>query len=92
MPSTASQIHASAESAVAPVGAAEGHELLAPKADTAAPAVAGLHLDLGFVDEFHEGRRRKSKGGAGRPGSPFLDDSEHAPAGAYFAMTLTKVR
>src|SRR6185437_12817542 len=52
------QPHAAAFAAVATVGTAERNELLAPEAGTAVPAVAGLHLDDGFVDEFH-----------GRPGS-----------------------
>ncbi len=47
------QVHAAAEAAVAAVGTAEGHELLAAKAHAAAAAVAGLHLEFGFVDEFH---------------------------------------
>ena len=50
------QVHAAAEPAVAAVRSAEGHELFAPEAHAAAAAVAALHLEFGFVDEFH-GRR-----------------------------------
>ena len=48
-----SQIHAAAKAAVAAVRAAEGHKFFAPETDAAAAAVAGLHLEFGFVDEFH---------------------------------------
>ena len=67
-----SQIHAAAQSAVATIGAAEGHELLAPEAHAAAAAVAGLHLELGFVDEFHGTRARcvKTKGEQALASSP----------------------
>ena len=47
------EVDAAASPAVTAVGPAERDELLAAKADHAAPAVAGLHLDRGFVDEFH---------------------------------------
>src|SRR5258708_15588814 len=49
------QIDAAAETAVAAVGAAEGHEFFPTETHAAAAAVAGLHLELGFVDEFHAG-------------------------------------
>jgi hypothetical protein len=49
---------------------------------------------VGYVEDFHlqesaPCRAHKSKGGAGWPRSPLFNDSEHAPAGAYFATTLT---
>ena len=40
---------------VAAIRAAEGNEFLPAETDAAAAAVAGLHLELCFVDEFHEG-------------------------------------
>ena len=49
------QVNTAAETAVAAVGAAEGHELFAPETHAAAAAVAGLHLEFGFVDKFHDG-------------------------------------
>ena len=45
---------AAAMPAIAAVGPAERHELLAPEADAAATAVAGLNFDACFVDEFHD--------------------------------------
>ena len=48
------QVDVAAVAAVAAVRPAERDELLAAKADHAAAAVAGLHLDRGFVDELHE--------------------------------------
>ena len=39
--------------AVAARGAAAGHELLTPEGDRTLPAVASLHVDAHFVDEFH---------------------------------------
>ncbi len=50
------QVDAAALAAVAAVRPAERDELLAAEADHAAAAVAGLHLDRGFVDELHGGR------------------------------------
>ena len=47
------QVHAAAEAAVAAIGTTERHEFLAPETDAAAAAIAGLHLEFGFVDEFH---------------------------------------
>ncbi len=49
------QVNAAAKTAVAAVGAAEGHEFFAPETHAAAAAVAGLHLEFGFIDEFHDG-------------------------------------
>ena len=86
------QVDAAAEAAVAAVGAAERHEFLAPEAHAAAAAVAGLHLDFGFVDEFHGcGRRQKLKRGTGVPCSPFVQaTASQAPARrCYFETTLT---
>jgi hypothetical protein len=40
-------------SAVATIGAAEGHELFAPETHAAAATVSGLYLDARFIDEFH---------------------------------------
>ena len=68
------QVHAAAETAIAAVGAAEGHEFLAPETDAAAAAVAGLHLEFGFVDEFHRSllnRRRSHKQKGARLPCPF---------------------
>src|SRR5690606_18742132 len=42
-----------AHAAVTTIRPAEGDELLAAETDAAAAAIAGLHLDCGFVDEFH---------------------------------------
>jgi hypothetical protein len=44
---------AAAAAAVAARGAAARHELLAPERGAAVPALAGVHLDGRFVDEFH---------------------------------------
>ena len=41
--------------AIAAIRTAEGNELLAPETGAATAAVARLHLDAGFIDEFHEG-------------------------------------
>ena len=43
-----------ASPAVAPVGAAEGNELLTTEADASATTVTGGHINGGFIDEFHE--------------------------------------
>src|SRR3974390_1776876 len=40
--------------AIAAVRAAELDELLAPERDAAVAAGAGLHIDLSFIEEFHE--------------------------------------
>ncbi len=47
------QHHVAALAAVAAAGAAELDEFLAPERDGAVAARAGLHIDLGFVEEFH---------------------------------------
>jgi hypothetical protein len=52
-PSTAFRHHVAAPAAVAAVRAAELDELLAPEGDDAVAAVAGLHPNLGFVEELH---------------------------------------
>src|SRR5262249_24069746 len=44
-----------AAAAVAARRPALGDELLAPECGAAVPAVAGVHLDPRFVDEFHWG-------------------------------------
>ena len=51
--------------AVAAVGTAELDELLAPEADRAGSAGAGLHVDLGLVEEVHlaSAVRRCRRGG-----------------------------
>ena len=51
------QPDAAAVAAIATVRAAERNEFLATEAHAAVAAVAGLYVDLGFVDEFH-GRAR----------------------------------
>jgi len=48
------QVHAAAETAIAAIGTAEGHEFLAPETQTAATAVTGVHFEFGFVDELHD--------------------------------------
>ena len=45
---------AAAAAAVAAVGSAARHVLLAPERRGAVAAVAGDHLDVRFVDEFHD--------------------------------------
>ena len=47
------EIDAAAVAAVAAVRTAARDELLAPKADAAAAAGAGLDANVGFIDEFH---------------------------------------
>ena len=47
------QVNAAAKTPVAAVRAAEGHGLFAAKTHTTAAAVAGLNLELGFIDKFH---------------------------------------
>ena len=47
------QPDAAAAAAIASVRATERNELLAPEADAAAAAVAGMDVDGGFVDKFH---------------------------------------
>jgi len=54
-PLARNDVDAAAGAAVAAVRPAERDELLAAEADHAAPAVAGLDLDRGFVDELHGG-------------------------------------
>ncbi|OPZ01076.1 MAG: hypothetical protein BWZ09_02808 [Alphaproteobacteria bacterium ADurb.BinA305] len=51
--------NAAAVTAVAAVGAAEGHVLLAAKAHAAVAALARLHLDGRFVYEFHKQKPRR---------------------------------
>src|SRR5690606_28196976 len=46
--------------AVAAVGAAELDELLAAKADRPGATVAGLHVDLSLIEEFHDTLARAS--------------------------------
>jgi hypothetical protein len=48
------QVNVSAIPTITPIGTAERHKLLATKTGTATPAVAGLHLRSGLVDEFHD--------------------------------------
>src|SRR6185437_8150481 len=55
--------HAAAVAAVTTVGSPERNELLATEAGTAVPAVAGLHLDDGFVDKLHGGLDREPETG-----------------------------
>jgi len=43
--------HTAAVAAVATIGTAEGHILLAPKTRTAATAIARRHFDMHAVDE-----------------------------------------
>src|SRR5690606_40387443 len=50
------RVDAAAASAVAAVGAAARHVLLPPETDGAVAALAGVHFDTRFVDEFHKGR------------------------------------
>jgi hypothetical protein len=45
--------YAAAASAVTAIGAAARHVLLAAEGRGTVAAVAGVHLDLRFVDEFH---------------------------------------
>jgi hypothetical protein len=45
--------HIAALAAVAARGAAELDEFLTPERDAAVAAGAGLHINLGFVEEFH---------------------------------------
>ena len=45
--------HIAAVAAVAAAGSAAWLVLLAQKSDTSTPAVAGMHVDLGFIDELH---------------------------------------
>ncbi len=47
------QIDAAAMAAIAAIRPAERHELLAPEAGAAAPAVTGVGLQSCFIDEFH---------------------------------------
>src|SRR2546427_3787960 len=51
--------HAAAAAAVAAVGAAARHGPLAPERSGAVTALAGVHLDLGFVDELHGPEMKK---------------------------------
>ena len=53
--------------AVAAVGPAEFDELLAPEADRARSAGAGLHVDLGLVEEMHRGSAVRPCGRRGEP-------------------------
>jgi hypothetical protein len=74
------EVDAAAVAAVTAVRAPERDELLATEAHHAAPAVAGLDLDRGFVDELHGGRtddlriadseERSGPGKAKAPGMP----------------------
>jgi hypothetical protein len=87
MPSRARKRDAAAVAAVAAVGPAEGHELLAPEAHAAAAAVSGLDLDARFVDEFHGDVPAPTKNPACEPG--FFDRGQRGSN--YSASTLTKV-
>src|SRR3989442_4174712 len=51
--------YAAAAAAVAAVGAAARHVLLAPERSGAVAALAGVHLDLRFVDELHGPEMKK---------------------------------
>src|SRR5206468_722783 len=64
--------HVAALAAIAAVGSAELDELFAPERHAAVPAVAGADIDLGFVEELHDGRNmrprtRKRERGARAP-------------------------
>src|SRR6185312_7926234 len=78
------QPHAATLAAVAAVGTTERNELLAPETGAPIAAVAGLHFDVGFVDEFHGRQRNENRGQSAlsnkRPG---------AAAGAARKCTLT---
>jgi len=52
--------HAAAAPAVAAVGPALGHVPFAAKARRAVASLAGMHLDLRFVDEFHGPGKEKA--------------------------------
>ena len=71
------QVHAAAQAPVAAIRTAEGHEFFAPEAHAAAPAVAGMHFEFGFVDEFHVKTRsaEKKKGDQVLPCSPSFNRS-----------------
>src|SRR5690606_3577822 len=47
------QKHRAAITAIAPTGAAHRNELLAAKSQAAVSALAGLHVNLGFINKFH---------------------------------------
>jgi hypothetical protein len=51
-------VDGTAETAVASVRTAARDELLAPKTETAAPAVAGGHMDVHLIDEHPDQYRR----------------------------------
>src|SRR5262245_2489096 len=51
--------HVATLAAVAAVGPAELDEFLAPERHAAVPAVTGADVDLGFVEEFHDGRNMR---------------------------------
>src|SRR6185312_11285578 len=94
--------HAAAVAAVTTVGSPERNELLATEAGTAVPAVAGLHLDDGFVDKLHGGLDREPETGNAAHGtgthslpvpcSPFpLFEQTKSPAlGGAFRLNVTR--
>jgi hypothetical protein len=45
------QVNVATLAAIPPVGPAQGHVFLTAEAHTAIPAVASLHVDLGFIEE-----------------------------------------
>jgi hypothetical protein len=70
------QIDAAAVAAVAAIRPAERNEFFAPKARAAAAAVAGLHLESCFVDEFHgSGPNRHPR----ESGDPVKEDFSAGP-------------
>ena len=63
-----------AAAAIAAVGAAELDELLAPEADAAGAAVARADIDLGLVEEFHDGLYVGQGGRCGNPERPNIGE------------------
>ena len=74
---------ATAVAAVAARRARPGDELLAPERDRAVAAVAGLHVDRGFVDEVHGMRPRRVRVDAARALARGDDAGDRARAGAH---------
>ncbi len=89
------QPDAAAGTAVTAVRSAERDELLAPEADAAVAAVAGMDFDGGFVDEFH-GKTGNGEWGIGNgrkrdfaiPALPFRSFKRKAPRWAGLSRNV----
>src|SRR5258706_10717883 len=70
------EVNAAAMAAVTSSGSATRHKFLAPKCDATVSAIAGLHVDFGFINKhvdsvpYFLSLRREKTSGSANPGTP----------------------